>query len=1034
MVQSPTSEVHLTEQAQSLWAKSDYGIGQKWLPLYVHVHDSYATAKRLWNNWLPEGTKTTVAASFDGNTTLAEKIVCFLTGVHDIGKCTPIFQATPCGYGPDAIECSLRFKPERAGLPFDLGANPSREPKHTIAGQVILERYLRQRCKWEARLARSYASVLGCHHGTPPEEHSLRKACKCQPCEMGYDASYGNAWISVQEELIEYALNIAGMNEADLKLCASHMLAPQAASIITGIVIMSDWIASNNEFFPLISIIPQSAETKLAEGKRINLDALRQRADEAWKRAGISPCWKSMPNAELSANELYRNRFDLPQAAAPYPIQAEALRIARETAEPGLLIIEAPMGEGKTEAALAAAEVLAARRGRGGVCVALPTMATTDAMFGRVHAWLEKLVSNHPDGAGSMYLAHGKARLNDEYQGIVHSSQTCKPSMGEDLGSHAQATQETAYVSSWMQGRKKGMLANFLVCTIDQVLMAGLGMKHLPLRHLALANKVVIIDECHAYDAYMREYLNCVLGWLGCWDVPVILLSATLPGQQRADMIRAYREGQGAAAERPSRPNTGEEPAWRKKRRLQQAVGSETGVEQSQPIDAECADAYPLLTYTDGNSVQHKAVSPSSRATALAVSTIADTDEALASLLNDLLAEGGVAGIVCNTVRRAQSTAAALAAAIPDARTMLTHSRFMDIDRMANETALREMLGPQATAANGARPEKAIIVGTQVLEQSLDIDFDVMVTDIAPTDLLMQRIGRLHRHKRGHEESQRPEKLRNAQAYIRGIDSWKDEGPCFARGIASVYPEASLLEACAVLGITCATAKVTVKLPEDIATTVRTAYSNAIADMLPYAWLTHYGEAATSRDKEVDSKRGRAGVCRIPPIACMCHNQRTLTGWYQMHVGQQRSIADRTEEQGQRAVRDAQESVEVLLLEERDKGIYLLPWVCDEALNVPPGTRVPTEHVPEPNVAKVAIQCAVRLPISICVPDHIDALIDELEAACSDRIAAWQESYWLAGQLPLLLHKQRDGSYSTELQGFAVGYSQREGLTVSRVD
>lgn len=128
----------------------------------------------------------------------------------------------------------------------------------------------------------------------------------------------------------------------------------------------------------------------------------------------------------------------------------------------------------------------------------------------------------------------------------------------------------------------------------------------------------------------------------------------------------------------------------------------------------------------------------------------------------------------------------------------LDHSRFMDLDRMENEKELRSRLGRDATRENGRRPELSIVVGTQVLEQSLDIDFDVLVTDVAPIDLLMQRLGRMHRHQRGKGESSRPEKLRSAECFIRGIEEWKEDLPSISKSIAFVYQEAPILESLAV--------------------------------------------------------------------------------------------------------------------------------------------------------------------------------------------------------------------------------------------
>lgn len=178
------------------------------------------------------------------------------------------------------------------------------------------------------------------------------------------------------------------------------------------------------------------------------------------------------------------------------------------------------------------------------------------------------------------------------------------------------------------------------------------------------------------------------------------------------------------------------------------------------------------------------------------VSLIDDSVETLAELLVDRLAGGGCAGVVCDTVGRAQEVERALAARFGDKAVMLDHSRFIDIDRMENERVLRDLLGPQATITNGKRPGLLIVVGTQVLEQSLDIDFDLLITDIAPIDLVLQRLGRTHRHHRGEGECDRPTLLRTATCYVRGIASFGDKGPEFARGLTRVYDYFTAVDDC----------------------------------------------------------------------------------------------------------------------------------------------------------------------------------------------------------------------------------------------
>ena len=1028
MVEACSKELSLSPRARSLWAKSDYGIGESWLPLFVHMSDSGKIAELLWDCWLPEGTKRIIARSLGADEGLARRLMVFLATVHDLGKATPVFQATPCGYGYEAEESSLKFKPEHAGLRFPSVYNPARLPKHPVAGQALLERYLEEKYGWQH--ARSFASILGCHHGKPSETVQVRHALEVQRKEMGLDDS---DWTGAQEELILFAQGISGFEDRDMQDCASLALSAQAASIATGVVIMSDWIASNQELFPLVPLIAQSVDDSFARRDVVALEQLDARADRAWQQLNIHPSWAGQIERVASSDDFYQSRFGFSGSIKPYPIQESALQIAEDASNPGLIIIEAPMGEGKTEAALAAAEILASRTGRGGICVALPTMATTDAMFNRVHTWLEHMLDEYDSDAESVYLAHGKARLNEEYQGITRASFQSMSEMNAD-GDESEG-RERLYVSDWMRGRKRGMLADFVVCTIDQVLMAGLGMKHLSLRHLALANKVVILDEIHACDAYMREYLKRALEWLGSWETPVVLLSATLPEGIRDELVGAYQQGRKFSSWTPPEPS--QSGGYRKKRRKHgipavSATATETEAQAEKP-SALC-DAYPLITYTEGGEIKYESIPSSDRKTAVELTLIDDDDESLEQLLGDLLVDGGVAGVICDTVARAQHAAELLRAHMPDAEVMLAHSRFIDVDRMQNEARLRKKLGPKSSVVDGSRPRKAVFVGTQVLEQSLDIDFDVMVTDIAPIDLLMQRIGRLHRHPRGQDESDRPTKLRCARAYIRGIETWDEGLPKFNNGISTVYSAASLMEAIAVLGLVEPGTLADVRLPEDIAAKVRLSYSEEVRGCIPDRWDSSYIKACNKRDTQARDKIERANICRIPSIQDMCEGRKTLTDWYVLQVDQpSESFIDRNEERGQRAVRDTQESVEVLLLEEATSGeIRLLPWVGDNPHGVSYGAEVPTDEVPPQSVARVASQCSVRLPASMCQPEQIDQLINELEEKCGDRVSAWQESFWLAGSLPLFLHRATDESFVGEILSFKLAYSREEGLEVKQ--
>lgn len=682
-------EIELSDRAKSLWGKTNRVDDTEWLPLYVHMADSAAMAARIWDTWVPYGTKSIISRDLGNDDDLARKLMIFLAGVHDIGKATPVFQAKPISFGPDAE--SLVWKPEQAGLPMIAGLRDTSHPTHPIAGQVILERYFSLVHKWGGRESRQYACVVGGHHGTPPDKSKLESA-RLGKTESGLDSE---VWKTTQNELIEFIAGTVGMGDEEWELLSKKRFSAQSAVLATGLVIMADWIASDSDadMFPLVRVHPLWEDEEsfgMTEREYDDIQSwsgLKRRAERAWACVQLPHAWEPA-DIPSSCQDLFSTRFRLPEGAHPRPVQEQAVRVARNTDTPGLLIIEAPMGEGKTEAALAAAEILAQRTGRGGICVALPTMATTDAMFSRVHRWLDALPSRDSTDEKTVWLAHGKAKLNDDFQGIIAASCRHFSSLSQDdtdepySRKHGEIPPETV-ISDWLWGRKKGALANFLVCTVDQVLMGALQMKHVVLRQLAMANKVVIVDECHAYDAYMREYLKMALEWLGSTRTPVILLSATLPESQREEMAEAYLKGwKNSKLELPSEAKHG---GIRELKRRQLAAKTEKVcvnapklVQEKENSSARnVSSAYPVLTYTSDTEIKHMDVKPSGRSMNVRCQIVDDSDEALISLLDRLLENGGCVGVICDTVGRAQHAAKLLGDYFGSEYVKLTHSRFI---------------------------------------------------------------------------------------------------------------------------------------------------------------------------------------------------------------------------------------------------------------------------------------------------------------------------------------------------------------------
>lgn len=175
---SSIDELPLSAQARSLWGKTDRDAGEQWLPLYVHMSDSALVAKQIWDEWLPEGTRKIIADEFDGDAVLARKTTMFLAGIHDLGKATPVFQSKPITYAPNAADGSMAWIPEKAGLTVGHFDNPN-NPTHPLAGEFLLERYLKS-IGWSEDIARSYASIVGSHHGKSPIERKLGELEKSQ--------------------------------------------------------------------------------------------------------------------------------------------------------------------------------------------------------------------------------------------------------------------------------------------------------------------------------------------------------------------------------------------------------------------------------------------------------------------------------------------------------------------------------------------------------------------------------------------------------------------------------------------------------------------------------------------------------------------------------------------------------------------------------------------------------------------------------------------------------------------------------------
>jgi len=412
---------------------------------------------------------------------------------------------------------------------------------------------------------------------------------------------------------------------------------------------------------------------------------------------------------------------------------------------------------------------------------------------------------------------------------------------------------------------------------------------------------------------------------------------------------------------------------------------------------------YPILTTVGRNGVATTPVAASGRSLTVRLEIMADDPACLVSLIRRAQVDGGVVAVVRNTVRRAQETAAALRSAFPGVEVVLAHSRFLAVDRATRERELRDRLGPPESAD---RPTGLIVVGTQVLEQSLDVDFDLLVTDLAPADLVLQRLGRLHRHER-------PSGGRGAMAVPRcvlvGVDDWDAAPPTFDRGSEAVYGRATLLRAAAVLHRR-ATSSEMIELPADIPFIVHQATDPEIK--VPDEWRTEFEDAEAKAALEHQSKVTGAKSYVLDDVP-----RTNLVNWATLGANR-----DAEDPKGRARVRDSDDGLEVLVAQTIGGRAHVLPWIERAG-----GRELPWDDEPDRAVAKALATCSLRLPRHLTHPRIVDQVIRELEG---DGRAAWQRSKWLRGELFLFL----DEDLTADLAGHRLCYSRDVGLRVEAID
>ncbi|SDN11701.1 CRISPR-associated helicase/endonuclease Cas3 [Actinomyces ruminicola] len=975
----------ISARTRSVWAKSGYDPDSRvWQPLWLHLLDSAAVAEHLARNWLAPTVQDLIEREFAGSDSDLSPVdefcllASWIAGVHDIGKCSPAFSSKVPHLDDRMREVGLKHE--------TLNANDRRKMPHGLAGHVVLQRWLRTEYAGTRGSCRALASVVGAHHGIPPTRAGVTTEYALHAHLLGDEP-----WDGTRRELLDFVTNRTGA--APLLGAWNRRKWSQPFLVeLSGLVIVADWIASTENYFPLLSLDDDGAAL------------LASNAHAARVKRGLSLLEIPSPwhprDTGTDADSLLTQRFKLPDGACATDVQAHALDAARTMELPGILVVEDSTGGGKTESALMAAEVLAARTGRSGILFALPTQATTDAMFSRELDWLDAVEQAYADdGAPSDFavqLIHGRARLNEEARELRRRGYQLRDRLFGSLGGEqADGPRPTGIgwdeeearskkpldaagrraadvaIMAWFSGRKKSMLSDFVVTTVDHLLFGAMRSPHLAMRHLGLSRKVVVVDEVHSYSTYMNAYLDRALTWLAAYGVPVVLLSATLSEARCTAMVDAYRRGlllsSGQRLSEHSAPETINTP-------------------------------FPCLVAAGRESTKIIPVTSAGRHSTVQIRQLGK--DGLLPLLEDKLADGGCALIVRNTVGRAQETYEALREHFGEDVT-LNHGRFTIGDRLTKDADLLHRFGPPRS--HPERPHRAIVVATQVVEQSLDVDFDLLVTDLAPVDLVLQRMGRLHRHTRP-----RPPRLTTPTCYIDWLPTTGSSEPSLEPGAATIYGgHDMLLSAAALRGVVDGSGVVTV--PDDVHGLIEAVYGDGAN--VPPAWQDALAQARDAYAQELEKKRNaaRAFLLEEPERS---GESASLIDW--LHT-----TASDSEETGRAQVRDGEDSLEVILLELHREGGQEELRTLAHAPGAP-GALIPTDQVPGRDLVRAMVMSAVRLPAGITRGDKMDQAIDELEIRV---VPAWQADPQLRGQLFLLLEDGR-----AQLAGTTLEYSSTTGL------
>lgn len=708
------SDLVETEQliaALWVWGKTDrFAIshrrgGPAWNPLLAHMLDVAACTGQLWDVYLAQPIRRRLSDAFGPDDDTARRTVMFLAALHDLGKAATCFLdtfATGPWSGHRLQEAAKEWEQgaRAAGLPLPATVKAQRWVPHQNITAAHLPRLLGCTCRicggsgvTDAGL-HAVAALLSGHHGHIADRRAIDQA---------YSSALPETWDPIRRELINTLAKLVGLEPSTLP-GTIDLSRPSVLPTFAGLVTQADWLASDENQFHYRSL-EEPVSMWWQQSQQDAVQATDEHHLHAW--CPTEQTWQELfPGTE------------------PRTFQKMTMN-ALPGRGPALVIVESPTGAGKTRVALWGAAHFARTCGYHGFYQAMPTRAATDQHAIGSEAFI--LSTTTPGTIANLAIAHGVApaspvvhRLVDAHRPdlISDTQRDLAPFLAEATCATGGDQQPALVVlDPWYFKRCRALLSPFGIGTIDQITLAAQRSRHWFLRLFGLVNKTVIIDEAHAYDLYQQRILEATIAWLADAGSTLIILSATLPRTVRDSLVQAWCRGH-----------------------------------QTRPVSDGPEGAITIVDHQ--GAVKHLAPPPDEPEPAVVDFLNDPGQQELAARLLSESAAGGITLVVRNRVRSADALYAELLKHADkfgwhEEEIVLVHGHQLPRERFPIMDGVVGKLGPDQqdrTRRNLLRPERLIVVGTQVLEQSLDIDADRLYTDLAPIDLLIQRIGRLWRH------------------------------------------------------------------------------------------------------------------------------------------------------------------------------------------------------------------------------------------------------------------------------------------------